>query len=88
MIQWWNNLTWQVLGLTSFVTTAVGILLVLAFDLYLYREYGNEGTITDYCRANPWLAWVLLTIIQFGVIGLAVHFMAQVKLDPDVHRPG
>ena len=74
-----KSLTWQELGLTSYVVMTVGALFILFFDLWL-RWTGRE-MITDYCRANPWLAWVILALIQFGVIGLAVHFMAVVPLE-------
>ena len=84
MIQWLNNLTWQDLGLASFVITITGTVAILLYDWWLYLT--DQTMITDYCRENPWLAWVLLTVIQLGVLGLAVHFMAQVKLDPDSIR--
>ena len=72
-------MTWQQLGLASFVLTTFMMLGALAYDLYL--GLSGHMLITIYCRANPWAAWVLLSIIEFGVIGLAVHFMAIVKID-------
>lgn len=79
MLDYIKNLTWQNLGLISFVLTAIGMHVVLLYDYYLYRT--NQEMITTYCRANPWAAWGILLIIQFGVLGLAVHFMAIVKVD-------
>ena len=74
-----KSLTWQALGLSSFIFTAVGMILVLIYDYWL-METGRE-MITTYCRANPWAAWAILVVIQFGVIGLAVHFMAVVDVE-------
>ena len=84
MRELWDNLTWQQLGLIAFVFTTAGTVGVLLFDLWLYLT--GRTMITEYSRANPWLAWILLTLVQFGVIGLAVHFMAQVKVDLDLER--
>lgn len=73
------KLTWQQIGLSAFVFTTATIVVVLFYDLHL-RLTGQE-MITDYCRANPWLAWAILAFIEFGVLGLAVHFMAQIPVD-------
>lgn len=74
-----EKLTWNSLGLASFVFTSFVILITLAYDLYL--RLSGQTMITDYCRAHPWAAWAILAIIQFGVMGLAVHFMAPVNVE-------
>lgn len=75
------GLTWQQLGLASFVITAGGMLLVLLFDLFLALT--GRTMITTYLRANPGYAWLVLAVIQFGMMGLAVHLMSPVKIDAD-----
>jgi hypothetical protein len=72
-------MTWQQIGLSAFVLTTAGTVLVLFYDLYLYLA-GKE-MITTFCRANPWLAWLILWIDGGGLVGLAVHFMAPVKIN-------
>lgn len=66
-------MTIQSLGLVAFVLTTLIITAVLGWDLHRYLT--NQVTVTAYCRANPWLAWILLTLIEMGVVGLAIHFM-------------
>ena len=67
------NWTWQYVGLTLYVLSAVATMAVLAYDLSL--DLRGYPTISEYCRANPWAAWVILMAIQGGVAGLAVHLM-------------
>lgn len=74
-----NTLTWQQIGLSVFILTTFVILLVLGYDLYL--DLTNQKTITEYCRVNPWLAWIILGAIEFGVLGLAIHFMRPILVD-------
>lgn len=74
-----KNLTWQQIGLAGFIATTVLIQLVLVYDYWLYRT--GRTMITDYARANPWLARLLLAAIAFGNIGLAIHFMRPVDVD-------
>lgn len=57
---------------------SVGIDAVLFYDLFLYLS--NRTMITTYCRENPWLAFVILTVIASGVMGLAVHLMSPVGI--------
>ena len=71
-------MTWQQLGLGIYVTVAVGQLLVLGYDLWLGET--GQMMITDYCRAKPWLAYLLLMANCAGLMGLAVHFMSSVKM--------
>lgn len=72
-----GGLAWQTLGLAAFVFTAVGAVLVLLYDLWL--NLTGAVMITEYCRSHPWAAWVILVMLQIGVMGLAVHFMAPVE---------
>lgn len=72
-------MTWQQIGLTTYITTtalAVGLLL---FDLYL--RLSGQRMITDFCRVNPWAAYLILVGLAFGHSGLAVHFMAPVLVE-------
>lgn len=66
---------WQTLGLCAFVFLIFGGVGVLLFDLWLARS--GRKTITEFCRAHPWAAWVVLVVIQVCVMGLAVHFMTR-----------
>lgn len=71
-------MTWQAIGLTIFCNTSIGTLLVLLYDLWLYET--GRTMITDYCRANPWAAYLILMECCAGLMGLAVHLMAPVKI--------
>lgn len=73
-----DRLTWQNLGLISFVFTTLSIIAIIVFDFYLFRS--GRTMITEFCRANPWCAWLILVVLQIGMIGLAVHFMAPVAV--------
>ena len=64
---------WQAVGLAVFVTMTLLIVSVLLFDWWL--DSHGLGTISEYSRNNPWVAWLLLSSIEFGVVGLAIHFM-------------
>lgn len=66
--------TWQTLGLSLFVSITVGTLLVLLGDAYLYLTY--RETLTEFCRNNPWAAWLILMLLQAGVMGVAIHFLS------------
>jgi hypothetical protein len=72
-------MTWQTLGLIDFVTVVAVIIPVLLYDKLLAEE--DKTLITDYIRANPWAAFVVLCLIMQGVMGLAVHFMAPVRIE-------
>jgi hypothetical protein len=75
------KVTWQQIGLALFVLTAVGTIVVLLLDWYWSAT--GRTTITSFCRANPWLAWLILWTDAGGLFGLAVHFMAVVAVDQD-----
>ena len=74
-----DRVTWQNVGLAAFVATTLGIIAILGYDYYLYCT--GQVMITTYCRANPWCAWLILTVLQFGILGLAIHFMAPVPIE-------
>ena len=75
----WSNFTWplsyQTLGLIVFLIMAGGTQAILAYDLSL--ELRGFTTISSYTRAHPWLAFVILSALGFGNVGLAVHFMSS-----------
>lgn len=74
-----RKLTWQEIGLASFVFGVLGAVAVLVYDLYLRMT--GQVMITDYCRAHPWAAWLILGLLQFLLTGLAIHFMAIVPVE-------
>ena len=74
-----SDWTWQDIGLSVFVFVTVGTLGVLAYDMKLRAE--RVPMITDYCRAYPPYAWAILTALEIGVLGLAIHFMRPVGIE-------
>ena len=72
-------MTWQTLGLAIYVTVSVVTIPVLLLDLWL-AETGHT-MMTDYCRAHPWAAYLVLMAVASGLIGLAVHLMAPVQIE-------
>ena len=73
-------MTWQQIGLLSFVLTTFVTVAVLVYDLHLYLT--NQEMITTYCRNHPWAAWIILSLDSLGLFGLAIHFMRPVELLP------
>ena len=83
-MNFWNNLTWQQLGLAWFMFVSGGIWIVLAYDEWL--NLSGRRMITDYCRANPGIGWAIGIVLCSAVMGFMVHIMAIVKVDPDELR--
>lgn len=77
-----KDLTWQQLGLTAFISTITGAIAILLVD-WLVLGINGRQTITEYCRSHPWLAWLMLSALGWGMAGLAVHLMHIVPIDPD-----
>jgi hypothetical protein len=70
-------MNWRWWGLAVFVFMAVAIGIFLIYDWYL--EANDYDTISDYCRDHPGVAWLLLTGMEFGIMGFAVHLMVPKK---------
>lgn len=70
-------MSWQNIGLMIYCIVTIGAVLILMGD-WLALERQGLPTISDYSRANPWLAYVILVLIASGNAGLAVHFMSNV----------
>ena len=72
-------MTWQAIGLMDYVAVTALTVFVLLFDLWL--DLNGHEKITTYCRAHPWLAYLILLTVAQGQIGLAVHFMSPVNVE-------
>ena len=71
-------MTWQAIGLILFIAMSIIVNAALAWDLSLWIN--GQQLITTYCRQHPWAAWLILMGCMVGVMGLAVHLMADVKI--------
>lgn len=78
LLEIWHLISWNLLGLVLFVTTTISMILILIFDAWL--DANNFTTISQYCREQPWLAFLILSAIEIGVMGLAIHLMAFVPI--------
>jgi hypothetical protein len=66
------------IGLIWFCVIGFGTPPILLLDRWLDVE--RIGTITAYCRANPWAAYLVLMLLASGLFGLAMHFMNPVPV--------
>ena len=71
-------MTWQDIGLVLYVLMSVIAIPVLIWDWWL--GVSGHTMITTFCRAQPWCDFLILIGIMIGVMGLAVHLMAPVKI--------
>ena len=71
-------MTWNTLGLVWFCIVSLGTPPVLLYDYYLHDT--GQTMITVFCRANPWCAFLILTLLLSGVAGLAMHLMGLVEV--------
>jgi len=71
-------MTWNDLGLIWFCVAALGTPPALLYDWWLHES--GHTMITVFCRAHPWAAFLILTLLLSGVAGLAMHLMGPVEV--------